>query len=425
MTASLLPPTKPSLMAGYESVRRFTERLCEPLETEDYVVQSMPDVSPTKWHLAHTSWFFETFVLQREVDGYRPLDDRFAVLFNSYYDTVGDQHPRPRRGLLSRPTVDEVFKYRRHVDRHMGELLAEASDEWVERLSTVLEVGLNHEQQHQELLLTDIKHVLAGNPLRSAYRTDGRERPRRDARASSWVDFEGGRLEIGTSSEGFAFDNERPRHEVLLRPYQLSKRLVTAADYLAFIDAGGYERPELWLADGWQTKSVEGWSAPLYWHREGEEWHVATLDGPRAVEPSEPVCHVSYYEADAFATWSDARLPLEAEWELATEGRDRRGNCVESGWLHPIASLEPQDGLEQLFGDAWEWTASAYAPYPGYRPYPGSLGEYNGKFMCNQQVLRGGSCATSRDHVRPTYRNFFYPHQRWQFTGIRLARSES
>jgi ergothioneine biosynthesis protein EgtB len=400
----------------YRAVRRATEWLCEPLAVEDYVVQTMPDVSPTKWHLAHTSWFFEEFVLKRALPGYRPLDERYGFLFNSYYEAVGRRHARPERGLLSRPTVEEVFHYRRHVDAAMERAFAQADAE-------VVELGINHEEQHQELLVTDVKHVLAQNPLQPVYRS-AREPERVEATPARWSSYEGGVVELGESGDGFAFDNERPRHRVLLRPYQLQHRLVTSGEYLAFIDDGGYRRPELWLADGWEVRQRGDWQAPLYWERSDPGWRLMTLAGARALAPAEPVCHVSYYEAEAFARWAGARLPLETEWEKAAVEAPPtllvEGNLLDTGQLHPRAALDGSQ-VTQLYGDVWEWTASAYLPYPGYAPLPGALGEYNGKFMSNRWVLRGGSCATPARHLRATYRNFFPPDARWQFSGIRLA----
>ncbi len=410
------------LLAAYRAVRRATHALCEPLVTEDYVVQSMPDVSPTKWHLAHTSWFFETFLLGPHRAGYRPFDERFAYLFNSYYVTVGDRHCRQNRGLLSRPTVDEVYAYRRHVDAEMEALLADLSRAEVEALSPLLDIGLNHEQQHQELMLTDIKHVFWVNPLRPAYRPAP---PADDAPPAPmrWIKFDGGLREIGhdASPSAFAFDNESPRHRVYLEPYELGSRLVTNGEYKAFMADGGYDRADLWLSAGIATAKAEAWRAPLYWIEQDGRWLHHTLWGLRPVDDAEPVCHVSLYEADAFARWAGARLATEAEWEVASESVAIEGNFVDAGRGH-VAPAPPGPGLRQMFGDVWEWTGSAYLGYPGYRPPPGALGEYNGKFMCNQFVLRGGSCATPRSHVRRTYRNFFPPDARWQFTGIRLAR---
>jgi ergothioneine biosynthesis protein EgtB len=395
----------------YREVRAATERLCEPLAVEDYVVQTMPDVSPTRWHLAHTSWFFEEFALA-SLPGYRWFDERFRYLFNSYYETVGERHPRPERGHLSRPTVSEVLDYRHHVDEWMARAFADLPLE-------VVELGVNHEQQHQELILTDLKHVFATNPLRPAYQP-AVPRVATPPRPARWVELAGGVMEVGDAGRAFAFDNERPRHPILLQPFALHSRLVTCGEYLEFIASGGYQRPQLWLSDGWDACRRAGWEAPLYWHRCDREWRIMTLGGMRALDSAEPVCHVSFYEADAFARWADARLPLETEWERAAATAPVSGNLVESGELHPISARD--DFLAQLFGDVWEWTASAYLPYPGFRTRDGALGEYNGKFMSNRMVLRGGSCFTPASHLRATYRNFFLPDARWQMTGIRLAR---
>ncbi|MDR3634142.1 MAG: ergothioneine biosynthesis protein EgtB [Isosphaeraceae bacterium] len=413
-------PFSHSLLAQYEHVRRATEALCTTLETEDYVVQSMPDASPVKWHLAHTSWFFETFILAPEGAAGPPDSAGYSYLFNSYYNAVGDRIPRARRGLLSRPTVAEVYTYRAAVDDRMRTFLADCNDRALDRLSTTIALGLNHEQQHQELILTDLKHAFAANPLFPIFR----DQPRAPAGSPGplrWAEHPGGVRSIGHRGTAFAFDNEGPRHEVFVQPHLLADRLVTNGEYLAFIADGGYERPEFWLSDGWNTCQTQRWRAPLYWQETGTS--LFSLGGLRDIEESEPVCHISFYEADAYARWAGARLPTEAEWELAAGSSEVTGNFVESGHFHPIAlsSPLPAGGPVQLFGDVWEWTQSAYSPYPGYRPAVGALGEYNGKFMCNQIVLRGGSCATPRSHIRSTYRNFFPPDARWQFSGIRLA----
>jgi ergothioneine biosynthesis protein EgtB len=396
-------------------VRRFTDALAAPLSPEDALVQSMPEASPAKWHLAHTTWFFEQFVLGPA--GRRPFHPAFAYLFNSYYDAVGPRHPRPARGLLSRPSLDEVRRYRAAVDAAVAEVLAGSTST---ALCDVLELGLAHEEQHQELLLTDVKHGLAANPLRPAYGPP--PPPGGPAPALRWLRHPGGEVSVGAPAQGFAFDHERPRHAVLLAPFALASRPATAGDWLAFMEDGGYARAELWTADGLALALAQGWEAPLYWERaEGGGWRQFTLGGMRPVDPGEPVAHVSWYEADAFARWSGARLPLEAEWEVAAAGAALDGNLAQDGRLHPSAAREGP-GLRQAFGDVWEWTASAYAPYPGFRPLAGALGEYNAKFMVSQLVLRGGSCATPRGHLRPSYRNFFPPGARWQFSGVRLAR---
>lgn len=418
-------PAVENLAARYGTVRALSEQLCEPLATEDYVVQSMEDVSPTKWHLAHTSWFFETFILKPHLPGYREINPEYAYLFNSYYMQAGERHCRAQRGYISRPTVSEVYEYRRHVDEAMHALLLGAGD--AVAVAPLVEIGLNHEQQHQELMLTDIKHVFSVNPLRPAYRAAQAATTPASSSASSpspgplqWTELEGGLCEIGHHGAGFAYDNESPRHRVWLDPYRLANRLVTAGEYLEFMEDGGYRRPELWLSMGWATLQEQAWTEPFYWEqRDGDWWHY-TLAGMRPVERTEPVCHLSYYEADAFARWAGARLPTEAEWEVAAATLPVRGNFVEDGVLHP-APAPSSEGLQQMFGDVWEWTASQYTPYPGYTAPPGALGEYNGKFMCNQFVLRGGSCATSQTHIRATYRNFFPPEATWQFSGLRLA----
>lgn len=417
------PGEREGLSARYAQVRHFTEHLCAPLEVEDYGLQVAVEASPPRWHLAHVAWFFETFLLHPYLPGYRVFHEGFAYLFNSYYEQTGSGFwPRAERGLLSRPTVAEVYDYRRHVDRRMGDLIAQCSPADWPTVRARLLIGLNHEQQHQELLLTDIKRNLAHNPLRPAYRSDLPSGPLSPPGPVDFVSFDGGLVEIGAEPEGFAWDNERPRHRVCLAPFELADRLVTNGEYLAFMEDGGYDNPALWLSDGWAAARARGWRSPLYWEPSGAGWQVMTLGGMRPLNPAEPVCHLSYYEAEAFATWSGARLPTEPEWEHAAATLPVQGRFVEDGWLHPRPAPEAHDTLRQMFGDVWEWTGSAYLPYPGYRPPPGALGEYNGKFMCNQMVLRGGSCATPCDHIRATYRNFFYPSERWQFMGLRLAR---
>jgi ergothioneine biosynthesis protein EgtB len=421
VVTSPLEPVASTLVHRYLGVRRFTEALCEGLATEDFVVQSMEDVSPTKWHLAHTSWFFETFVLREHRADYRPLEPMYAYLFNSYYMQAGERHCRAQRGYISRPTVAEVFAYRKHVDENLVELLDRADSALLERLHPLIEIGLHHEQQHQELLLTDLKHVFAVNPLRPVYR----ERAVTEAAATpplGWTHFEAGLHEIGHTGPGFAYDNEGPRHRRFLEPFSMANRLVTNGEYLDFMADDGYGRPELWLSAGWAVAQENGWGEPFYWEKRDGEWWIFTLAGMRPVQRDEPVCHLSYYEADAFARWADARLPREDEWEVAAAGVPREGNLVESGAFHPQVAAGTGEGLLQMYGDVWEWTQSQYTAYPGYHPPDGALGEYNGKFMCNQFVLRGGSCATSVTHIRPTYRNFFPPEATWQFTGFRLAK---
>jgi ergothioneine biosynthesis protein EgtB len=402
----------------YWAVRALTETIAEPLSPEDQTAQSMPDVSPTKWHRAHTTWFFETFVLDRYQPGYRVFHPSFGYLFNSYYEAVGSRHPRHARGVITRPGASEVGAYRRHVDSAMLELL---SGDPGPDLLAFAELGLRHEQQHQELMLMDIKHVLSANVTDPTYRPS--TVTPRTAAAPGWHDHDGGLVEVGHDGDGFSFDNERPRHRVLLAPFSLASRAVTAGDVVEFIGAGGYQRPELWLSDGWATVQSEGWSAPLYWRHEGlDDWSVYTLGGRRALDPNEPVCHISYYEADAIARWAGARLPSEHEWEAVAAPMPPDGAFLDLDVLHPQAAVDRGDGPAQLFGDVWEWTASAYLPYPGFRTAPGAVGEYNGKFMVNQHVLRGGACVTPVGHASATYRNFFPPAARWPFTGLRLAR---
>ncbi len=411
------------LAARYREVRAFTEKLAEPLLPEDCVVQSMMDVSPTKWHLAHTSWFFETFILQAALPGYRSHVPEYGFLFNSYYNAVGPMHARDRRGLISRPGLKETRRYRAYVDRQMAKFFKEATPGQWETFESRIELGLHHEQQHQELILTDIKHVFAQNPLHPVYQ---RRAAIQDTRMAplEWVSFPEGLAWIGHDGEGFAFDNEGPRHREFVEPFQIASRLVTNREYLEFIEAGGYQRPEFWLSAGWMAVKEGGWTAPLYWQQREGNWFLFTLSGLRPVDGAEPVCHVSFYEADAYARWAGARLPTEAEWEIAAGEVPLAGNFVEQGALHPapVAPGASEPLPAQMFGDVWEWTRSAYAPYPGYAPVRGALGEYNGKFMCNQMVLRGGSSATAQSHIRRTYRNFFAPEKRWQFNGIRLAR---
>jgi len=411
------------LRALYPLVRRRTEELCAPLRVEDLVVQSMPDASPAKWHLAHTSWFFETFVLRPALAGYRLFHPAYPALFNSYYESAGERHPRPERGHLSRPTVAEVRAYRAHVDGGMLAMLAGEAARIDAQLAFTIELGLNHEEQHQELLLTDVKHLLGTQPLRPAYREAAVTARAPAATApGGWASFDGGLVELGHAGAGFAFDNECPRHRRYLEPFELARYPVTCGEYLEFVADGGYARAELWLSDGWDARAAHGWSAPLHWFPVDGAWQLYTLDGPRPLALDEPVCHVSFYEADAYARWKGARLPREEEWEHAAEGEPLAGNLLESGRMHPAPAGPGGARLDQAFGDVWEWCASAYAPYPGFRPFPGGLGEYNGKWMSNRYVLRGGSCVTPARHLRASYRNFFGPEARWQFSGLRLAR---
>ena len=411
---SLIATPTPLLLDRYQQVRQVSEKICQPLAIEDYTIQSMPDVSPPKWHLAHTTWFFETFLLLPYLPGYTVFHPQFGYLFNSYYEAVGARHPRHQRGLLSRPTVAEVYRYRAHVDRDMMELLCSVEHP---DLADLLILGLHHEQQHQELLLTDIKHILALNPLHPIYRDDLQPPTFIDS-TFQWLKYSGGLYSIGHQGDEFAFDNESPRHQTYLQDYKLGNRLVTNGEYLEFIQTGGYQEAKYWLAEGWATVQAHQWRSPLYWQLIDNDWYVMTLGGLQRVDERKPVCHVSFYEADAYATWKGKRLPTEAEWEIATIDLPQTGNFLDSDYLDPT----PANNLHhQFFGDVWEWTQSAYLPYPGFQIADGAIGEYNGKFMCNQMVLRGGSCVTSANHIRPTYRNFFPPSTRWQFSGIRLA----
>ena len=416
MTAA--PSPTRDVAARYCDVRSTTEALAAPLSAEDQTVQSMPDVSPTKWHRAHTSWFFETFLLGPSLGGYEVFHPSYGYLFNSYYEAVGSRHPRAERGVLSRPGIDEIAAYRRHVDNAMLQLLDGLGDP---SMASLVELGLNHEQQHQELLLMDIKHVLSRNPLQPAYRqglsavADGAARP------VGWVGHAGGVVDIGHVGGAFAFDNETPRHQVIAEPFELADRVVTNGEWLAFISDGGYQRPELWLSEGWATVLAEGWTAPIYWALRDGQRDEFTLAGVQPLEPDAPVCHISYFEADAFANWAGVRLPTETEWEAVAASQPSDGRFLDPAVLHPRPAGRGS-GAQQLFGDVWEWTSSPYVAYPRFRPAAGAVGEYNGKFMVNQQVLRGGCCLTPSGHVRPTYRNFFPPSARWACSGVRLAR---
>jgi ergothioneine biosynthesis protein EgtB len=418
-----LPSESASLLENYLRVRRFSEHLCATLEPEDYVIQTVPEMSPTKWHLAHTSWFFETFLIKPHLPDYRPLNPQYAFLFNSYYNAAGKMHARPQRGLISRPTVKDTYAYRRHVDGAMERVLRIADERRLRELAPLVELGVNHEQQHQELMLTDIKHAFWMNPLRPTFQP---EEPTEESGLTSpgWRNYDAALYWIGHGGEGFCFDNERPRHQVYLHAFALATRLVTNQEYLAFMEEGGYHRSEWWLSLGWAAVNERGWSAPFYWEQRDGHWWMFTLAGMRPVQMSEPVCHLSYFEADAFARWAGARLPTEAEWEIAAGEVPFAGSFVESGRFHPApaSGLPSSDRLCQMFGETWQWTQTAYSPYPGFKAPAGALGEYNGKFMCNQYVLRGASCATPRTHVRRSYRNFFPPDARWQFMGLRLAK---
>jgi ergothioneine biosynthesis protein EgtB len=408
-----------ALIARFQRVRAATEALAADLAPEDQVVQSMPDCSPTNWHLAHTTWFFEAFILAPHRPGYEPAHPQFGYLFNSYYEAAGARNPRFRRGLITRPTVQEVARYRAQVTEALTDFFAGLGEgEWA-RLAPFLDLGISHEEQHQELILMDILNLFSCNPLCPAYRPF-RVAPPREVRPLDWIAFDGGIRRIGHEGAGFAYDNEAPAHDALIRPFRLARRLVTNAEWIAFIEDGGYSRADLWLSDGWATVQAEGWRAPLYWEAADGGWAAMTLSGLRPVDLAAPVAHVSYYEVDAYARWAGKRLPTETEWEVAASGLAPTGNMLSAGWLRPLPA-EAADGPAQMFGDLWEWTASPYGPYPGYKPPGGAIGEYNGKFMANQFVLRGGCCATPDGHVRATYRNFFYPHQRWMFSGVRLA----
>jgi ergothioneine biosynthesis protein EgtB len=401
--------------------RRTSTDLAAPLSPEDMVVQAMEDASPTKWHLAHVTWFFETFLLKPYLRGYREFDPTFNYCFNSYYEALGPRQPRPNRGLLTRPSSDRVLAYRAHVDEALDKLLAQSSTQRTE-IGRLIEIGINHEQQHQELLLTDILALFAANPLRPAYHQYEPTGAQAGADTIGWVDFVGGIRSVGNARAGYSWDNESPRHTTLIYPFRLADRLVANGEWLEFIRDGGYRTASLWLADGWTLINREEWMAPRYWEERDGGWQQMTLSGLHPVEIEAPVCHISYYEADAFARWAGKRLPTEFEWEVAATGIPVTGNTLGTRALRPLPAEPARAGeLRQMFGDVWEWTASAYLAYPGYRPPAGAIGEYNGKFMVGQHVLRGASCATPDGHSRATYRNFFYPHQRWQFLGLRLA----
>ncbi|MGV1014666.1 MAG: ergothioneine biosynthesis protein EgtB [Methyloceanibacter sp.] len=418
--------TAPKRRAGQSSAnlrqrlaatRLLSGELARPLSDEDQVVQAMDDTSPTKWHLAHTTWFFEAFLLKRFLPGYRVFDESFEYCFNSYYESVGPRQPRPKRGLLTRPSAEQVRAYRAHVDAALDRLLErEPTAEAV----ALVELGINHEQQHQELLLTDILSLFAAGPLKPAYREADQGAPVQSAAPLDFVSFAGGVVPVGHGGQGFAYDNEGPRHEVLLRPFKLARRCVTNEEWIQFIEDGGYTTPTLWLADGWSTVQTQDWRGPLYFEAAEGGYMQMKLLGFRPVDPAAPVTHVSYYEADAFARWAGYRLPTEFEWEVAAASVPVQGRMLGADHLRPMPATSG-NGLAQMFGDVWEWTGSAYLPYPGFKAAPGAVGEYNGKFMVNQFVLKGGSCATPDGHIRATYRNFFYPHQRWQFMGLRLA----
>jgi ergothioneine biosynthesis protein EgtB len=414
-----------NLSNNFLRVRKASEDICHPLEIEDYVVQPVEDVSPPKWHLGHTSWFYEAMFLDRYLSDYKPYHPMYSFLFNSYYQTLGERWDRPRRGVLSRPSVKEVYGYRKAVTERMQDLIGSINEaEWQE-FEKLLILALNHEQQHQELLVTDIKYILASNPLYPVYQDLQTLKKKIEMAPASFIDIDGGVHKLGYDGAGFCYDNEQPFHQTYLDSFQLQNRLVTNGDYLEFLEDGGYQDFRHWLSDGWDTIQKTAWNSPLHWIQLDGKWHEITLMGLRTLEPADPVCHVSYYEAEAYASWAGKRLPTEAEWEVAAtqnKSDSENGNFWEDKTYHPQPAVQKKNGqLQQMLGDVWEWTSSSYLPYPGYRHADGPLGEYNGKFMVNQMVLKGGSCATPRDHIRTSYRNFFQPDKRWQFAGFRLA----
>ena len=406
----------------FQQVRRQTLALTEGLSAEDMVVQSMPDASPLKWHLAHTSWFFEHFLLQPFCENYSLFNDDYSYLFNSYYDAIGPRHARPARGLLTRPPLQDILAYRQHIEQHMVALLQRQ----LPQVAELLTIGLQHEMQHQELMLTDLLHLLSANPLAPAMQQQIAKPGNTQPSAPQMLSHDGGLLQIGAPATGFSYDNEKPRHSFYLQPFKLASRPVTNCEWQQFIDDGGYQNPLLWLSDGWHCCQQQNWQAPLYWRQQQQQWLNFSLQGEHPVNPAAPVCHISYYEADAYARWAGKRLPREQEWEVIAAAQPAAmadANLLEQHIWQPT-SCHNQPGLQKLFGDVWEWTQSPYAPYPGFTPAQGELAEYNGKFMANQFVLRGGSCATAQQQLRSSYRNFFYPHQRWQFSGLRLAEDQ-
>lgn len=413
----MLPAPPVIISNDYTRIRSYTETICAPLEIEDYGVQSMPDASPPKWHLAHTSWFFEEMILKPFARDYRPFNEAFSHLFNSYYESLGTYFTRAERGVISRPTVKEVYNYRKHIDTAMQRLLTDQVDNDFSEISRRTILGLNHEQQHQELLLTDIKHAFSKNPLKPAYKTSPPEIHIGEIKAE-WLSFHADIYETGDDGTDFSYDNEQPRHKSYANGFRIATRPVSNAEYIAFIDDGGYENADLWLSDAWALLAAEKWELPFYWEKKDIGYESMTLYGMQPIHPSEPVCHVSFYEAAAYARWAGKRLPTETEWEIAAQSVSVCGNLADDHILKPTGI--PNDSY-QFYGDVWEWTSSPYIEYPGYQRLSGPFGEYNGKFMSNQMVLRGGSCLTPNDHIRPSYRNFFPPHTRWQYSGIRLA----
>lgn len=405
----------------YKTIRQETENICSPLIPEDYIIQSIPEVSPAKWHLAHVSWFFENFILLPFKKDYRVFNDNYNYIFNSYYNSVGKMLEKNKRNILSRPSIQEIYDYRKHIDNNIQELVLSAEKNILEQITPLMQIGLNHEQQHQELLMMDIKNNFYHNPLKPAYINS-------DTDISvynklEWIDSEEAMTNIGHDNEDFCFDNEKPLHKTYVRNFKIASRPVLNGEFLEFINAGGYDEPKYWLSDGWVAKNQEGWFAPLYWQKEDNEWLVFTLNGNKKLDENQPVCHISYYEAEAFAHWSNKRLPTEFEWEHIAKQQIIKGNFLESKRLQPFSDSN-QNKLKQIFGDVWEWTNSAYLAYPGFNSLYEGLGEYNGKFMVNQMVLRGGCCVTPESHIRATYRNFFYPQNRWQFSGMRLVKDD-
>lgn len=413
--------SRKELIEKFNQVRSFTEDITDPLEIEDFVIQVTENASPAKWHLAHTTWFFETFLLEKELPDYDPIHPQYSYLFNSYYLQTGIPHCRARRGNISRPTVKQVFEYRESINEHVINLIKNATPEQYKEWAPIIEIGIHHEQQHQELLMTDLKYMFSQNPLNISYKNTDRPKVK-SIPGLSWSTFEEGVYKVGHKGNEFGYDNEFPRHKTYIHDYDIANRLVTNAEFIEFIESGAYGEPKWWLDEGFSTVRDDGWESPLYWGKKDGEWWQFTLNGMQKIDANEPVTHVSYFEADAYARWRGYRLPTEFEWEVAAESLEIKGNFADAGFLHPVALQNVEEGLQQMFGEVWQWTQSSYAPYPGYKPLPGALGEYNGKFMCNQYVLRGGSCATSESHCRKTYRNFFHANERWQFTGIRLAK---